>query len=426
MSELDRRDFLGAMLLGGAGLPALLPAESPVGRAPWPVSPPADAADERYWSVVRAQFPLAPDLVLMNAANLCPSSYPVQETVFRLTRDVDRDASFQNRAKLEALREASRKAVAEYLGAEAHEIALVRNTSEANNTVVAGVELGPGDEVVVWDQNHPTNHTSWEVRARRHGFTVRKVTTPPAPADAASLLEAFTSSLGPRTRLLAFSHVSNGSGVALPARELCAEARRRGIFTLVDGAQSCGVLRVDLHDMGCDAYSASAHKWLTGPKEAGILYVKSERIGEMWAADVGVGWNSALEHGARKFETLGQRDDAAVAAVGTAVDFHRAIGAEAVEARVRELVRALRERIAEVAPGTRFHTPAEPARSAGVLVFAIPGLDHRRVYGRLYEEHRVACATTGGATAGLRLSPHVYNTLEEVERVASALGGMVA
>lgn len=426
MSRYDRRDFIGTMILGAAGAAAITPpgAEAAT-RRPSLRGPTRRAEpDERYWEVVRTHFPLAPGLVLMNAANLCPSPYAVQDTVFELTRDVDRDASFQNRAKLSGLREAARRAVAAHLGADADEIALVRNTSEGNNTVVSGVELGAGDEVVVWDQNHPTNQVSWEVRARRHGFTVRKVATPPEPRSPEELFDALVGALGPRTRVLAFSHVSNSSGVALPAKALCAEARRRGVFTLVDGAQSCGALRVDLHDMGCDAYTASAHKWLTGPKEVGILYVKAERVPELWAADVGVGWQSAVEGGARKFESLGQRDDAAVAAVGVAVDFHRTIGPSVVEGRIRQLAAAIQERISQRLPGTRFHTPRGEALSAGVVVFAPPGLEPRPTYQRLYEEHGVGCASTGGATAGIRLSPHIYNTLAEVEGVVEALAAM--
>ena len=427
MSAWDRREFLGGLLAGAVGLPSALSA-TPRNGPEWPsvALPHAPRVrDERYWEIVRAQFPMAPGLVLMNAANLCPSPYAVQQTVFELTRDVDRDASSQNRQKLGGLREAARAKVAAHLGADPDEIALVRNTSEANNTVVAGMDLGPGDEVVLWDQNHPTNQLSWEVRARRHGFTVKKVSTPPSPATAAAvLLETFVDALTPRTRVLAFSHVSNTSGVRLPARDLIAEARSRGIFVLLDGAQSCGALKIDLHALGCDAYTASAHKWPTGPKEVGILYVRRDRAQELWAADVGVGWEGAESRGALKFESLGQRDDGAVAGVGTAIDFHTSIGAEAIEARVKELAGAVRARVSERLPGTVFHTPSDPATSAGVVVFAPPGLEPRPALQRLYEEHRIACATTGGATAGIRISPHLYNTLEEVDRLAEALAGM--
>lgn len=429
-SVTSRRSFLGrAGAAAGAALLAPAWSRGAAAREALPIDAlarrPQDAEDEAFWELVKRQFPLDPDLILMNAANLCPSPFPVQETVFRLTRDVDADASFQNRGKFGELQEASRSALAAYLGASPDEIAITRNTSESNNTVLNGLSLGPGDEVVLWDQNHPTNGISWDVRAERRGFTVRRVSTPPEPETAEELVAAFESAISERTRVLAFSHVSNITGVALPARTLCRRAREAGIFTLIDGAQTFGALRVDLHDMGCDAYTGSAHKWFVGPKEAGVLYVRAERIGELWASDVGVGWEGAVENGARKFENLGQRDDAAVAAVATAAAFHVAIGPDRVEARVRALAAELRSAIRDRIPGATFHASDVPERSAGVVVVRLPTEDHAGLYRRLYETHRIAGAPRGGEFPGVRLCPHIYNTLAEVERVADALASEV-
>jgi len=376
--------------------------------------------DEEFWRFVRSQFPVRDDLVLMNAANLCPSPFPVQQRVFELTQDVDRDASFQNRGKFDGLAEASRTSLARMMGCDADEVAIVRNTSAANATVVNGLELGPGDEVVLWDENHPTNNIAWDVRAEREGFIVRKVATPPGGTSADGVLAAFAAHIGPRTRVVSFSHVSNVSGVAVPAKELCAMAHEAGAFAMIDGAQTFGALRVNLHELGCDAYTGSCHKWFVGPKEAGLLYVRREWHDRMWATHVGVGWDAAVEAGARKFEVLGQRDDAAVAAVDTAVRFHETIGINEVEARVRELAGMLREGIADAAPGTVFHAP-EPSRSAGVVVFTLPGVDnHGPVFERMYAEFGIAGAPQGRFN-GFRLCPHVYNTAEQVERVVEAV-----
>jgi len=402
------------------------------GRAPLPGAPTLDALatelssqeaySEAYWRVVSGQYPLREDLVLMNAANLCPSPRPVQERVFELTRDVDRDASFQNRGKFGELAEASRQALARLMGADADEVAIVRNTSSANATVVNGLDLGPGDEVVLWDQNHPTNAVAWDVRAEREGFSVVRVSTPPAPTTAAELLAAFEDAITDRTRVVSFSHVSNVSGVGLPAAELCRLAHDRGAFAMIDGAQTFGALEVDLHAIGCDAYTGSAHKWLTGPKEAGLLYVRREWHEALWPTHVGVGWSGARGGGAQKFEVLGQRDDAAVAAVATTVDFHELIGVAQIDARVRQLAGALRDGLTERIPDVRFHTPADPALSGGVVIFALPGVeDYRTAFGRLYEEHGIAGASAGGGFDGVRLCPHIYNTMAQVERAVDAV-----
>lgn len=428
MHASSRRRFLQRAMGGAAGalaVPSFLRAtasathEAPV--RPLPPPPESASGNEPYWDLVKEQFPLAPGLILMNAANLCPSPYPVQEAVFRRTRDVDADASFQNRAKFGDLKEEARAALASYLGASPDEIAIPRNTSEGNNTVLNGLELGVGDEVVIWDQNHPTNNISWDVRAERRGFSVRRVSTPPAPSTAEELVAAFEEAITDRTRALAFSHISNVTGVALPAEDLCRLARQAGILTLVDGAQSFGALRVDLGAIGCDFYTGSAHKWFVGPKEAGVLYVREERVPELWASDVGVGWAGAVEGGARKFDNLGQRDDAAVSAMGTAVRFHEAIGAGLIEERVRALESRIRDAARERITGVEFHTSDEPDRRAGVLVVRIPGADHGELYRRLYEEHRIGCALRGGEFEGIRLCPHIYNTMEQVERVVDAI-----
>ncbi len=427
MQVASRRRFLQRAAGGAAAavaLPSWVRATSAGEWAP-PILPAprvrGAVEDELFWELVKAQFPLAPGLVLMNAANLCPSPFPVQEAVFELTRDVDADASFQNRAKFGELRERSRTALASYLGADPGEIAITRNTSESNNTVLNGLDLRPGDEVVIWDQNHPTNNISWDVRAERWGFAVKRVTTPTVPTTADALTAVFEAAITPNTRVLAFSHISNVSGVALPARALCRMARGRGILTLVDGAQSFGAIPVDLHEMGCDFYTGSAHKWFVGPKETGVLYVREERLPELWASDVGVGWQGAVEGGARKFDNLGQRDDAAVAAVATAAGFHEAIGPDLIGARVRALETAIRELARARIPGVEFHTSEAPERRAGVIVLRLPRADHPAVYRRLYDEHRIGCALRGGDFTGIRLCPHIYNTMEEVERVVDAI-----
>ncbi len=376
--------------------------------------------------MVKESFPLAPGLVLMNAANLCPSPFVVQEAVFAWTRDVDADASFQNRAKFGALREASREAVARHIGADPDEIALTRNTSEGNNTVASGVDLSPGDEVLLWDQNHPTNSTSWDERAARDGFEVRRISTPPLPDSPGVLLDAFRSALTGRTTLPALRHVPHAPGLPGPAAARRPGARSPGVLTPGRGAQSCGALKIDVHEIGCDFYTASTHKWLMGPKEAGVLYVRADAIERLRAADVGVGWSRALEGGARKYESLGQRDDGCVAAIATTIEFHERIGAEAIEARILEITGALKAGLRERIPTVEFHTPMRDEMSSGVMVFRVPGVDSGAAYQALYEEHKVAAAGRGGEFEGIRLSPHVYNTLADVEYALDAITAVMA
>lgn len=423
----DRRRFLKRAAAGAAlaATPAWTRAPARPGLSLDELSARRDflgTEDESFWEMVKSQFPLRPGLILVNAANLCPSPYPVQEAVFGYTRDIDQDASFHNRAKFNALAAKSVEALARLLGASPEEIVVTRNTSESNNTVINGLSLGAGDEVVLWDQNHPTNNVAWDVRADRWGYKVIRVATPPVPETEDELIDAFVSAFTDRTRVLAVTQISNISGVELPAQRLCSIARDCGIYVHMDGAQSFGAVEVDLHAMGCDSYTGSAHKWFCGPKEAGVLYVRAERVAELWPSDVGVGWEGAIAGGgADKFGTYGQRDDAAVAGVGTTVEFHEAIGAAAIEERMRALAAGLKAAIRDRIPGVKFHTSDVPGLGGGVVIAELGVDDHTEIYNRIYEEHGVAGALRRGVFPGIRLCPHMYNTMAEMERVADAL-----
>ena len=412
--DTTRRRFLRTLAVGSvvhpllAGRPA--GAQSHRGRGP-----------EALWEEVRRQFAFRDERVPLNAANLCPSPRVVAERVRELTRDIDVDCSFPNRAKFGPLTEQSRQAVAAQLGVTPDEIALVRNTSEANNVINAGIPLAAGDEVVVWDQNHPTNNVAWEVRAARYGLSVAKVTTPAAPSGVDELVGVFERALTPRTRVLALTHVSNVSGVRLPVRELCEVAHRRGIHVHVDGAQSWGALDVDLRELGCDSFTGSAHKWFCGPKEVGLLYVRADRVAEIWPSIVAPSWGSAVEprpKGARKFESLGQRDDAALAAIGTTVAFQDRLGMKRIEARVVELATMLKSGLEEA--GFDLVTPMKPELSGGVAIAMVDPARRGAFVTALYEQHGIA----GAATGGLRLCPHLYNTREHVARAVSGAAAL--
>jgi len=378
-------------------------------------------ADEAFWEMVKAQFPLRPGLRLLNAANLCPSPFPVMETVFKYTRDLDRDASFHNRVKYRNIREETREDMARLLGADADEIALVRNTSEANNAISSGFHLGASDEVLLSDLNHPSNKVAWEVKARRYGFKINYVSVAPTPESENEIVEAFDRAYTPATKLMSFTHVSNTTGLLMPAKRLCAGARARGVFSMVDGAQSFGALHVNLADMGCDAYTGSAHKWFMGPKEVGVLYVKKASQDKVWPSIVSVPWRDDVDS-ARKYEALGQRDDAALVATGRTVAFHEKIGPGRVESRMRQVATTIKEGLAALSE-VELITSMDPALSAGVVIFKPGDLDPRKAFDKLYGTYHVAGAGMG---PNLRLSPHIYNTLDEANRAVTAVSELLS
>ena len=379
-----------------------------------------EAGDETYWQMVRRQYPLAEGLLYLNAANVCPASRLVLDRHLEYLRDFHSNPSFQNRDKYEAMRESLRGKLARMLRASPDEIAITRNTSEGSNIIVKGVDLKPGDEVLITDHNHPSNNDSWRVRAQRDGFVVKSLPVPiPAPS-AEKLLADFERAITPRTRVIAITHLTSTTGIQYPAREIAALARKHNIFMHLDGAQTFGAFDVNLAEIGCDSYSASAHKWLMGPLEAGILWVRAERIPQIWPSIVTAGWTDHLK-GARKFEVFGQRDDPRVVALESAVDFINLIGLPAVEARMQALASRAKVQLREMA-AVELKTNLEPELSGGVVKFRLKNVPTKEAYDLLWQRHRLAIAMTpSGDAEGLRFSAQVYNSMEEVDRAVAAV-----
>jgi selenocysteine lyase/cysteine desulfurase len=413
---MNRREFARLLAIGGAA-PFVTPEVAWARAARLPATP--ASPDEKFWGAVRDQFVMPRELTMLNAANLCPSSAPVLETMYRMTRDMDQDPSQDNRAKLGDGRENTRKLIAEFLRVTPEEIVITRNTSESNNLVSNGIDLKPGDDVLLSSDNHPSNHAAWQEKAKRFGFTVIDVPTPNPHPGADYYVQAFTKAITPRTKVIGITHLSSTVGDLFPAKEICRIARERGVLTLVDGAQTFGVLDVDLSDMQPDFYSGSSHKWVCGPKENGVLFINKAAQPKIWATvysaypgRVGV---------SKSFEGFGQRDEPAMIAFGEALQFQTKIGRGAIEARSRELTQALMEALKKI-DGVKIWTSPDPSRTAAVLSFQPGSLDPRKLATALYQKERIGCATRGGQDRqGLRLSPHFYNTHADVDRAVAAV-----
>jgi len=416
-SELSRRDLV--RLLGGSAAALWLPRSGSAWTMPAPLPASPAVPDERFWASVREQFVMPPDLAVMNAANLCPSSAPVLEGLYKATREMDREPSPAYRSQMEHAKEVTRQALAEFLRVTPEEIVITRNTSESSNLVSSGLDLKAGDEVLLFSDNHPSNLVAWKEKARRHGYGVNVVAMVSPHPGAEYYLDAFTKSLTPQTKVLAFTHLTSTVGDLFPARELCRLARERSILTLVDGAQSFGLIDVDLRDMDPDFYGGSGHKWPCGPKEAGVLFINRRSASRIWPS-IYSAYPGAVGI-SKSFESFGQRDEPAIQAFGEALQFQTKVGRAAIEARGRELAQALMAGLRNL-PEVKVWTHADPARSL-TIVSLLPGtLDPLKLTLALYEKDRIICATRAGADrGGVRFSPHFYNSHAEVERVVAAL-----
>jgi selenocysteine lyase/cysteine desulfurase len=421
-SGVSRRRFGQLFALGGSAALFSDPAWARQTAAPAPLASGA-ATGEPFWRSVREQFVMPADLAVMNAANLCPASRPVVEVLTRETRSVDLDPSPNNRSRLYPEKEQTRKALAAFLKVTPEEIIITRNTSESNNLVSNGLDLKAGDEVIVHSDNHPSNLAAWQAKAKRFGYSVVTVEQKNPHPGMDYYIDAFTRAMTPRTKVVAFTHLSASVGDLFPAKELCRIARERGILTLVDGAQSFGLLDVNLSDIQPDFYSGSAHKWPCGARECGVLYVNKAVQDRLWpslysAYPGAVGFS-------RTFEGFGQRDEATMIAFREALDFQNRLGRAAIETRARDLSTQLIVGLSEL-PGVKVWTSPRPELRAAVVSFQPGSLDPNKVATILYEKHKIGLATRGGQDrGGLRASPHLYNNYQEIGRLVGALGAIM-
>lgn len=404
-----------------------------------PVSSVANATlndlNKADWREIRGLFRFAGKPPL-NAANLCPAFAQVLDAHHEWGERLNADVGFLNRRELVQTQvKSARELCGEVLGVrDISSLALLRNTSEANSIIVSGLEIQPDEEVLLWAENHATNYQSWHYRHQRQPLRVRSLSFDAAQPDDA-LVQLFVDALTPKTRVVSFSHISNISGTRLPAQAICKAVHQFNpdIFVHLDGAQSWGSVALDLDSIDCDGFSSSAHKWLCGPRGVGVLMLR-----ERWAKHVQpltLGYDFGFEYpqaelpdSAQRFECLGQRDTAAYAALGTALELHKQIGAQRIEARIAELTQYALKAFTEA--GIDCISPNSPGRSHGVVVVDVGG--RLKSYGAFLALHNAGYASAfvhgntvlyrpGGvpedadAPVYLRICPHIYNSTDDID-----------
>jgi len=373
------------------------------------------------WDSLRREFPLQKDLMYMNAANIAPAPAVVWREYQRQLADFQANPSFQNREQYKALAEAVRYRIARFVKANHEEIAILRNTSEGSNLIAHGVRLERGDEVLITSHNHASNSESWKLRAQQAGASVIAAPSPVGARSPGELLDSIAQRITSKTRVVAISHLTNVTGLLYPVRDLAQLAQRHGAWLHVDGAQSFGWINLDLPSLGMDSFTGSMHKWPMGPLESGILFVRRERVDEVSAAILSHDYWSDDPKGIRKFEMLGQRDDARLKGMEKTFDFLEGLGASVIETRTREIARKLRATLARV-PGAEVRGSGDESVSGPVITVDFPGRNLKRLYDTLWDNYKLAVALTPGSdVSGIRFSPHIYNTDAEIDAVATAL-----
>ena len=421
---LDRRHFLTTATTGLAALslPSSLYSGAFRGNLlaqlekipPLPDHSLLDKNEDAYWAEIREQFLIPKDEIYLNNGTVGSSPAPVLRAIFdgyttteRMDQQDPEDYPIWGYASWNEFRDP----LAAFVGCHRDEIALLRNATEANSYIANGIDMKPGDEVLMTDQEHPGGEHPWNLKAKRYGIVVRRVTLPRPVKDATQVLNLFNDAITPRTRVIFFSHITTFSGVVLPAKELSALARSKGILSAVDGAHVAGMMRLNVHDLGCDMYSSSPHKWLMAPKGSGFLYVRDEVIDRLWNTIATEGWNDTKIR-AERFQRIGSSNVPALWGLRASIKLANDIGLDRIERRHRKLADYILDEMKK--RGAESWTSPDSALRCAIVTVNVPPVPRMDLENWMWKTHKIRIR--GGDPNKLRLSTPYYLQKKDIER----------
>jgi len=386
---------------------------------------PADevAADEDYWREIQQAFTVNRSYVNLNNGGVSPSPRVVQEAMKRYL-DLSNEAPVYTMWQLlEPQIESVRAGLARAFGCDGEEMAITRNASEGLETVQLGLDLRPGDEILTTTQDYPRMLTTWRQRERRDGVVLRTISFPVPPPSLDDLALRFERAITPRTKVILVCHITNLTGQIFPVRRICQLGRERGIEVIVDGAHAFGHFPFAQADLDCDYYATSLHKWLLAPHGTGFLYVRRSKIEKLWPL---MAAPKEMDGNVRKFEEIGTHPAANHNAIAEALAFQEGIGVDRKAARLRYLRDRWMGRL-RGQPGVRIHTSFDPAMSAAIGCVQIEGVDTAKLAQHLFDRRRIIVVPIlHEEFQGLRVTPNVYTTLDEVDLFAGEMERVIA
>ena len=420
---MERRAFLG--FLGAAYVSMHTQAATAVAAAIRDVSPDVEKSvrDEAFWYRVRQAFSIDENQINFNSGSVSPAPRVVQAAMEDYLTIMNMSPSLYVGEMLTPQLENVRRRLAMAFGCDTEEIAVTRNTSEALENVILGIDLEPGDEVLTTNQDYISMLWSWQQRERRDGIVLKTVPFATPPPSMEYLVEQFERAVTPRTRVIMVSHVTYTTGQVFPVRAICDMARERGIQTVVDGAHGFAHFPFMRDDLNCDYYGTSLHKWLTAPIGTGFLYVRKDRIADVWPL---MPAHQDKRNDIRKFEAIGTYPVAAKNAITAALNFQESIGAERKAARLHYLRERWSRRV-ETLPGVNILNSYDIDQACGIGAMSIDGIDAQKLSEYLLAEHEihVRARIVPNEYSAIRIAPNVFSTLEEIDTFSAAIEKVV-
>ena len=419
VTSVSRRRFLGGTMaalaggLSGASIASPALAFSAAGGQSWRERiRPSGTLDDAYWQRVRREFNMADEMRYMNNGTMGPMPKPVVEAQTRYLTQIASDPRTGRWNRIEPVREK----LAAFVGADADEILMTRSTTEGMKVFCRGLDLEPGDEVLMSSHEHPGGYGSWRAREDRDGIVVRTVDIPAPPDSTGQVIDICERAIRPETRVLVVSYPIFVTGLLMPIKGLAEMAHRHDVLLSVDGAHALGMLDLNMHEMGCDHFSTAGQKWLLAGTGTGMAYFSRGVQDRIW----GDMWRRAPAEGARKYESSGQRHMPSALGMGDALDFHLAIGKANIESRVRHLATRLKDGLAEI-PGVGVGTSGSAEMSGGLTTFYIDGVPKVNITKALMDREGIYLPGSGLNDFACRVSTHFYNTADEVDRVLAVV-----
>jgi selenocysteine lyase/cysteine desulfurase len=422
-----RREFLGAVgvpaAAAAAGVPLMplhptraLAIADELSRHPG--TPEEVAGDEDFWTEVARAFTVDRSLVNLNNGGVSPAPAYVQDAMKRHL-DYSNEAPVYTMWRiLEPQREGVRQRIAGEWDVDTEEIALTRNASESLQICQFGIDLQPGDEVLTTTQDYGRMLTTFKQRERREGIVMRQFAIPVPAENDDEIVALFEKNITPKTRVILMCHMVNLTGQILPVRGVVEMARKRDITVIVDGAHAMAHFDFKISDLNCDNYSVSLHKWLFAPHGTGLLYVRRDKIKDLWPL---MAATEKMDDNIRKYEEIGTHPAANYLAIAEALTFHQGIGGKRKEARMVYLRDYWAKPLLEH-DRIRLHTSLKPGFACGLANVQIEGIEPGDLTAWMWREHKIIVTPIGHEDCtGIRVTPSVYTTTQELDRFVDAM-----
>jgi selenocysteine lyase/cysteine desulfurase len=429
MALNDRRSFLKMAALAGAFSTNSLFQQAhaadwdAASRSVGHLDEGAVSQNEDFWSVIQRGYSVSPQIINLNNGGVSPAPIVVQQAVERYNQLSNEGPSYFMWQILDQGREPLRQKLAHLAGTPADEIAINRNATESLNTIIFGLPLKAGDEVVGSRQDYPNMMGAYRQRAQRDGIVYKQISFDFPIEDNDAIVKAYEQAITPRTKLVHVTHMVNWVGQTMPVRQIADMAHARGIEVIADGAHSFGLMDFKIPDLDCDYFGTSLHKFLSAPIGSGMMWVKADKVEKLWPL---TGSGDPHSSDIRKFEVLGTRSFPIEQGIGEAINFHQAIGSRRKQERIFYLKNYWATRVCEL-PGVKLHTSLDPKFSCAICGVSIEGMTPGALSAALFDRYKIhAVGIDYEKIQCVRVTPHVYTTIPDLDKFVGAITEIAA